>query len=410
MKEESKNKKQLIAEIEELKSRISELSLFSESISYEIRTPLNSIIGFSGMLYKNESGEEKKEMLYQIITNGRALLAIIDRLGHTADNKDLTSGDTADGDSADCGSGGFLQQAGITAVPLNDIETSGLNATGTAGGPENPFDKVDSELSGEKLTLLLAEDNPSNAKLITRLLKQFGHEIIVVENGLQAVEAVSRFKFDAVLMDIQMPVMNGKDAAAAIRRAGYGIAILALTACAVKEERDECLKAGMDAFILKPINIDDIEPLIRRVVKYKKKSAPAEYAGRDIITKGNIMTENVQQKPQLKNFNREKLDEIMGGIEEIMREAVELFLEGVTDNIGDIQNAINSKDAQLTKKLTHKLKGSALNACADKTSDILAKMEYAAEENDFEKLGDLFETLNDAINDFEREVKNARLY
>lgn len=380
MKEESKNKKQLVAEIEELKSRLSEISLFSESISYEIRTPLNSIIGFSGMLYKNESGEEKKEMLYQIITNGRALLAIIDRLGHCADNKDLTPGDSEDGGTAGA------------AAAVKPVETAEI------------------EEGSEKLTLLLAEDNPSNAKLITRLLKQFGHAVITVENGLQAVEAVSRFKFDAVLMDIQMPVMNGKDAAVAIRRAGYAIAIIALTACAVKEELDECLKAGMDAFILKPISIDEIEPLIRRVVKDKKISGVSKYAGDNTIMRGNSMTETVEQKEQLKNFNREKLDEIMGGIEDIMRESVELFLEGVTDNIGDIQNAVKLKDAQLTKKLLHKLKGSALNACADKTSDLLAKMEYAADENDFEKLGDLFETLNDAINDFEREVKNARLY
>ncbi len=383
MKEESKNKKQLIAEIEELKSRLSELSLFCESVSYEIRTPLNSIIGFSGMLYKNEPSEEKKEMLYQIITNGRALLAVIDRLG-PAGNKELTSGDAAPG-----------------------------------GGTEKPADEAGPEPGGEKLTLLLAEDNPSNAKLITRLLKQFGHEIVVVENGLQAVEAVSRFEFDAVIMDIQMPVMNGKDAAAAMRRAGHNVAILALTACTGKEERDECLKAGMDAFILKPVNIDDIEPLIRRVVNYKKKFAPVEFAGQDIVTKENLtvdtadatdMTDNVLQKQQLKNFNREKLDEIMGGIEEIMRESIELFLEGVTDEIGNIQKAINSKDFQLTKKLAHKLKGSALNACADNTSDILARMELAADENNFEKLGDLFETLNDAIDDFEIEVKNAGLY
>lgn len=398
MKEESKNKKQLITEIEELKSRLSELSLFSESISYEIRTPLNSIIGFSGMLYKNESCEEKKEMLYQIITNGRALLAIIDRLGHCADNKDLTSSD-----SGDDGTAGLLKPDGSSAR----AESGPAHA---ADASVKPVEAAAGEDGAEKLTLLLAEDNPSNAKLITRLLKQFGHEVIVVENGLQAVEAVSRFKFDAVLMDIQMPVMNGRDAAAAIRRAGYAIAIIALTACAVREERDECLKAGMDAFILKPINIDEIEPLIRRVIKDKKVTGASKYTGDDIILKGNPMTETVEQKAQFKNFNREKLDEIMGGIEEIMRESIELFLEGVTDNIGDIQNAVKLKDAQLTKKLVHKLKGSALNACADKTSDLLAKMEQTADENDFEKLEYLFETLNDAINDFEREVKNARLY
>ncbi len=395
MKEESKNKKQLIAEIEELKSRLSKLTLFSESISYEIRTPLNSIIGFSGMLYKNEFCKEKKEMLYQIITNGRALLAIIDRLGPSTDNKGLTSGDSEGGDKD-----GLLKPASVNAATESAAGAATVKPVETAGSEEGT----------EKLTLLLAEDNPSNAKLITRLLKQFGHEVITVENGLQAVEAVSRFKFDAVLMDIQMPVMNGRDATIAIRRAGYAIAVIALTACAVKEERDECLKAGMDAFILKPINIDEIESLIRRVIKDKKISGVSEYASAEIIVKGNSMTETVEQKAQFQNFNREKLDEIMGGIEEIMRESVELFLEGVTDNIGDIQNAVKLKDAQLTKKLVHKLKGSALNACADKTTDLLAKMEHAADENDFEKLGDLFETLNDAINDFEREVKNARLY
>ncbi len=377
MKDESKNKKRLIAEIKELRSRLSEILLLFDVINYEIRTPLNSIIGFSGMLYKNETCEEKKELLYQIITNGRSLLALVDKMPSDV-NMEIKE-------------------------PLREhpevIENSSVLCDSNVKNADNL-----------KYKILLAEDNPSNAKLINMLLKMYGHEVVSVENGLQAVETVLNSHFDAVLMDIQMPVMNGRDASAAIRKNGCNVAIIALTACALKEEREECLKSGMDAFIIKPINIDELEPILHRVIKEKKSLKIFENSKKDDMKIDDAIAESAIQKTGIKNFDRDRLDEIMGGIEEIMREAVELFLEGINDNMDDIEKAIKIKDASLIKTLAHKLKGSALNACAEKTVALLTDIEKSVDESDYEKINELFEELNDAVNDFENEARKAGLY
>ncbi len=408
MKDESKNKKQLISELEELRQKVCELSSITRNIGHEIRTPLNSIIGFSGMLYKNETSEEKKEFLYHIITSGRVLLSIMSKL-----DPSLSDGGAAKEENT------LPENPAATDQPqppmpeevTGGVDTGGGQAATDESRPQinTPESHVSAINATEKLSILLAEDNVSNAKLMSRLLKQYGHDVICVENGRQAVDAVNRFEFDALIMDIQMPVMNGKEASIAIRKAGFvNVPIIALTACASAAEREECMNAGMDAFISKPINIDDIENNIRKIIEAKKNAGPGNTFSD--FTKGTDMPENSPQIKTAKNFDREKLDEIMGGIEEIMQEAIDLFIDSATDNISEIQKAINSNDAQQVKKFAHKLKGSALNACAMKTIEVLTGLEKASDENDFVKIKDLFESLNDSIDSYEQEVKKQGLY
>jgi CheY-like chemotaxis protein len=110
--------------------------------------------------------------------------------------------------------------------------------------------------------VLLAEDNPVNQKLAVRLLEKLGHAVVLANNGREAVEAVGREAFDVVLMDVQMPEMGGLEATAAIREgeAGGGrrLPIIALTAHAMKGDRERCLAAGMDGYVSKPIRREDL--------------------------------------------------------------------------------------------------------------------------------------------------------
>jgi CheY-like chemotaxis protein len=121
-----------------------------------------------------------------------------------------------------------------------------------------------------RLSILLAEDNPMNQKLATRLLEKRGHKITTVANGREAVEAVNQNHFDLVLMDVQMPEMDGWKATQAIRHkeevTGGHIPILALTAHAMKEYEERCYQAGMDGFLTKPLLPQQLYEAVESVV------------------------------------------------------------------------------------------------------------------------------------------------
>jgi CheY-like chemotaxis protein len=105
--------------------------------------------------------------------------------------------------------------------------------------------------------VLLAEDNPVNQKLAVRLLEKQGHSVAVAHDGQEALELQSKNAFDLILMDVQMPRMDGLEAAQAIREIEKAtqkrIPIIAMTAYAMKGDRERCLAAGMDAYVSKPI-------------------------------------------------------------------------------------------------------------------------------------------------------------
>jgi CheY-like chemotaxis protein len=123
--------------------------------------------------------------------------------------------------------------------------------------------------------ILLVEDNDVNRMIATKLLEKRGHVVIAVENGLLAVEATAAERFDVVLMDVQMPVMDGITATAEIRTreqaTGVHIPIVAVTAHALDQDRQRCLAAGMDGYLTKPIRSAE---LFETVGRY----APAEAA------------------------------------------------------------------------------------------------------------------------------------
>jgi CheY-like chemotaxis protein/signal transduction histidine kinase len=119
--------------------------------------------------------------------------------------------------------------------------------------------------SGEKTNgrrILLVEDNPTNQRLVVRLLEKYGHQVVVAPNGLEGVKAYQRERFDLVLMDVQMPVMNGLEATVRIREhemsTGKHIPIIATTANVMKGDCEMCLEAGMDAYLPKPIMASDL--------------------------------------------------------------------------------------------------------------------------------------------------------
>ena len=123
------------------------------------------------------------------------------------------------------------------------------------------------------LCVLLAEDNVVNQKLTVRLLERWGHTVTVASTGQEVLTALARQAYDLVLMDVQMPEMDGLEATAAIRAqergTGTHVPIIAMTANAMQDDAEQCLAAGMDAYISKPIRLGDLYKVIDKLLQGK---------------------------------------------------------------------------------------------------------------------------------------------
>ena len=129
--------------------------------------------------------------------------------------------------------------------------------------------------AGAALRVLLAEDNAVNQRVAVAMLSKRGHSVLVVDNGRQACEAIAAERFDVVLMDVQMPEMNGFEAAAAIRAsetAGDRVPIVAMTAHAMSGDRERCLDAGMDGYVTKPVHRETLLAEIERLARPRHES------------------------------------------------------------------------------------------------------------------------------------------
>ena len=182
------------------------------------------------------------------------------------------------GDAARC------RETGIEVYLMKPVKQSALleaiaRSLGrpAAAAPPPLVTRHSLDESRPKLRILLAEDNAINRKLAVRLLEKHGHAVTVANDGAEAVAAVQAGRFDLVLMDVQMPNMDGLEAAAAIRRLERGTArhipIIAMTAHAMKGDQERCLEAGMDGYISKPIQPDHMMEVIERATASVEEAA-----------------------------------------------------------------------------------------------------------------------------------------
>jgi two-component system sensor histidine kinase/response regulator len=282
---------------------------------------------------------------------------------------------------------------------------------------------------GRALRILIAEDNAVNRTLVTKILEKRGHTIVAVENGRAAVDGFvaaigSRRPFDVVVMDIQMPIMDGLEATGAIRdreaTLGGRTPIVALTAHAMSGDRERCLEAGMTAYLVKPLQpqqlIDTVESLaqaapVRDDANAQRRreppleatlSPPKSRAGPDPSTSsGSSRAKSRDERSRPSTLLRATLrsskgrwaegivDEadalkLAGGDHALMRELAQLFLTELPDKLANLRTAAAAGDAEQLRLAAHALKGSTAAVGGRAASDASSRVEHLARSGNLE--------------------------
>jgi CheY-like chemotaxis protein len=245
-----------------------------------------------------------------------------------------------------------------------------------------------------KPRILLAEDNPVNQKVALRMLERMGCQANAVANGREAVKALTDIPYDLVLMDIQMPEMDGYEATRMIRAAetatGRHIPIVAMTAHAMREDRDKCIAAGMDDYVSKPIQTHMLADVLSKHLS--RVSGPAEPA----LPVSNAMA-SAPPEAAREILNRAFLLERVGGDAETFKSILELFCKDTIRIIGKIQDALAANDIASVREYAHALKGSSGNVGAEVISSLAASLERAARMENIQLSEDRFESIQTAF-------------
>jgi len=236
------------------------------------------------------------------------------------------------------------------------------------------------------LSVLLAEDNEVNQKLARRMLENRGHMVIVADDGRAAVEQYRTQQFDLVLMDVQMPVMNGLEATAVIREiersTGRHVPVIALTARAMKGDREECLDAGMDGYLSKPIRSSDMFMEVSRLVPELWLDTGDQSLERSPIPEAGHHSDGLDSKPGDRILDREALMRRVGGDVEFLREVVAVFVDGLPKALNDITHSIDIGNATLLGEAAHKLKGAVAGLEGQSAMDAAFRLERMAIDGD----------------------------
>jgi two-component system, sensor histidine kinase and response regulator len=292
-----------------------------------------------------------------------------------------------------------MRALGLTSYLVKPLSQSDvLNAMQTAICPPSLDAPARSEtvrqvVQGNPLRFLLAEDNEVNQQLAVWTLEKRGHSVTVAETGQEALDALAKQKFDVVLMDVQMPDMNGFEATRIIRQkeqtTGGHLPIIAMTALAMKGDRERCLEAGMDEYIAKPIQADQILETVTRLLKLDPDHAQTQRYNPIPVTSSATLDHA---------FDESALRSRVEGSNELMERLIALFLEEYPMLLVEIGGAVYRGDAKQVNQLSHRIKGSAAVFAAKSVVQKAQRLEDMGEADDLsdaiEALADLHHELN----------------
>ncbi len=275
----------------------------------------------------------------------------------------MLSSDSVTEDAALC------RELGISNYLVKPIKKSALLdaiQTGLGSGPKIKTELervVSAAIEGPRWHILVAEDNAAAQVIARKRLEKMGYKVQLAGNGMEALQMLEEGDFNLILMDVEMPQMNGLEATRVIRKneieSGEHIPIIAMTAYAMKEDKERCLEAGMDSYVSKPVNFEELFNAIKGLQSPDKQSG--------------------SEPPVDLNAALEAAD----GDRELLQEAVILFLEqDCPRQLKALREGLKQKDALAVKAAAHGIKGAANTLGGHIVSDVALRLETMGREED----------------------------
>jgi two-component system, sensor histidine kinase and response regulator len=252
------------------------------------------------------------------------------------------------------------------------------------------------DASQQRLKILLAEDNAINRLLAQRILQKLGHEVTVANNGREALERWAQHQssqFDVILMDVQMPEMDGLQAAACIREkeieSGAHIPIIAVTAHAMKGDRERCLAAGMDGYISKPIKPGELAHAIQTTIPTGLKSVAAPL---------DSLQGPTSDAELLARFD---------GDGNLLKELAGIFLQECPKMLDELREAVRTGDAARLERGAHALKGSVGNFAVSGPWETAQRLELVGKSGQMAGAEAIFRVLEKQFAQFNQTLARA---
>ena len=261
-----------------------------------------------------------------------------------------------------------------------------------APGAEQPPKVVKAKLKtlARSLKILVAEDTPFNQTFILRLLEKNGFHTILVENGHQAVERFNTDPVDAILMDVQMPEMDGFEATREIRKLetqkGGHIPIIAMTAYATEGDRERCLSAGMDDYVSKPISAGKLFKAIEALMPLEESVQPADEK------KGCALNKDVLIKSFKDDHN-------------LFKELVEIFVNDYPQMLTSLRKSLKATDAKTFTRTAHSLKVMLRNFEAEAAADTAFDLEKKGKQGELDGTDQIIDSLAGQLDEVAQNLK-----
>ncbi len=258
---------------------------------------------------------------------------------------------------------------------------------------------------GSKAKILLAEDNFTNQQVAVGILKKFGLTADAVANGAEAITALETIPYDLVLMDVQMPVMDGHNATRKIRDSrsavmNHDIPVIAMTAHAMVGDREKCLVAGMNDYVTKPITPNSLLEALEKWLPHNQVVIDG------IDPKAESLTSRVDEGDKSPKWSKDVLLENLMGDEELTRTIVSAFSNDIATQIDKLEQFIDAGDLQEMERKAHTIKGAAANVGAHVLQEIAFALEKAGNTGNIDGVEGDLEKLKIRFSDLQKEMKS----